>query len=81
MNEQARTLIAAIICDLAAYLNTLPDPIIIGGQYNIANSRLYKAIAQWTVDRNISLCDPDADAWFLAYNSGMFNGQSSDESN
>lgn len=80
MNEEARKLIAAVICDLAAYLNQLPEPIVIGGQYGTHNSKLFKAVADWTVLRQITLTDPSAEDWVLATTMGMFNGKGPNES-
>ncbi len=78
MNEPVRKLVAAIVCDLAAHLNNLSEPIVIGGQYGGANSKLVQAVAAWTIKRHISLAGPDAEGWLIATETGMFNGSGAD---
>ena len=70
LHNDLRRLIAATICDLAGHLSSLPESIIVGGQYPA--TKLMYEIAKWCAARNISVTDPDVEHWVAAIQSGIF---------
>lgn len=63
-----RRFLAAAFCDFTDYLDKLPDPIIVGGQY--PNDRLVRALVNWAQERKLSLSDPDSTGWANSCTSG-----------
>jgi len=63
-----RRFLAAALCDFTSYLDKLPDPIIVGGQY--PDDRLVRALVNWARERKLSLSDPSSTEWASSCTSG-----------
>jgi len=66
--ETLRRFIAAVICDFVGYLDTLADPILVGGQY--PKNKLIEHLSKWCNDRNFSVEDADGEGWVIACKTG-----------
>lgn len=71
--ESVRRFVAGALCDLIAHLDSLDDPIVVGGRY--PKERLIRAFYEWCEERGISVKDPDATGWLNACKSGALTAQ------
>lgn len=72
--EAVRKLVGSALVDLVAYLGTLKDPIIVGGQY--PNDKLVAAMRKWLFERKFDIEDinESAKTWLLMCFQGIFSG-------
>jgi hypothetical protein len=66
--ETLRRFLAAAICDFVGHLDTLTDPILVGGQY--PKDKLIGCLREWCDDRNFSVEDADGEGWMVACKTG-----------
>ncbi len=67
----ARRLIAGTVADLLIYLTSLPDPIVVGGNY--PRDRLIMAFQEWAKERDFSIENADISSWRLACRGGYMH--------
>lgn len=68
----ARKLIAGALADFLIYLTSLPDPIVIGGNY--PRDRLVRAFQGWAQDREFNTEQADISSWRAACHNKLFDG-------
>lgn len=73
-NGTIRKLVAAAVCDMAAYVSTSKDPFITGGQYS--NKMLLDRIRMWCFDRQLDLGHPEkaSEVWLSLCSQGLLKG-------
>lgn len=69
--EILRRFLAAAMCDLVGYLDTMGDPIIVGGSY--PKDLLVQRFNRWCKSRNFSVVDADIAGWLEACKVGSLN--------
>lgn len=72
--EAIRKLIASALCDLIAYMGSVKDPFIVGGQY--PNDKLIEVFHKWLFSKKFDIkgVDETAKTWFKMYQQNMFAG-------
>jgi hypothetical protein len=68
-HESARRLVAGGLADFLIYLTSLPDPIVVGGNY--PRDRLVQAFQNWAKDRDFSIEKADVSTWREACRKGL----------
>lgn len=69
-NIPARKLIAGGLVDFLIYLTSLPDPIVIGGNYS--HDRLMNAFQGWAKERDFNINNADIQNWRTACRGRVF---------
>jgi hypothetical protein len=72
--ETLRKYVAAALCDFLAYVTSIEDPIIVGGQY--PRDKMLSVFSQWCFDRQINIeitCD-DSKLWLNSCQQGNMIG-------
>ncbi len=68
----ARRLVAGGLADFLIYLTSLPDPIVVGGNY--PRDRLIQAFQKWAKDRDFNVDQADVSSWRAACRNKFFTG-------
>ncbi len=73
-NRTIRKIVAAAVCDMAAYISATKDPFITGGQY--PNKQFLDRIRAWCFDRQLDLGHPEkaSEAWMSLCSQGLLKG-------
>jgi hypothetical protein len=72
--EALRKLIGSALCDFVAYLNSIKDPIIIGGQYS--NKKLLAIFRDWLLIKKFEIdgVAEEGKSWIRMCKTGIFTG-------
>lgn len=73
--EILRKYVAAALCDFLAYITSIKEPIIVGGQY--PRNKMIETFRQWCFDRKINMgeiTDEDAKLWLHSCQQGKMTG-------
>ncbi len=72
--ESLRKLIGSALCDFIAYLNSIKDPVIVGGQYS--NEKLLAIFRDWLLIKKFEIngITEGAKGWIRMCQEGVFTG-------